>query len=391
MKLFKKIIFTFILLFSATKINAATLSIDSKSYDENTNTLIVTGSSSYADVMVSVFDGEDLLSFKTVKSNNDKYSATIKIAFTEDKNVTIKVGDINKTDYKISTLAVKKSVEPIKPNKIIDDNNNYLMYLDSLKKFEFEDELNIEMIDDFSKLNNEEKQLLNFIQKKLGDKKVLKGIMQVEVINRGNHKELNDIANGYKLFINIPKAYLNDFKKPYVARLLDLEEIKLEKEILANYTDEEKGLSLILNNIGTYLIYDDITIDYKYLDNTENQTYNIKDNGNLIIRIDAQYSKFIDVYMDDVLVDSKNYTSKEGSTIITFNQDYLQTLSVGTHNIKVNFTDGEANTTLNITNVNLTNTESIQTGDSIIFYIITAVIGFIGISGSILYLKKKRS
>ncbi len=47
------------------------------------------------------------------------------------------------------------------------------------------------------------------------------------------------------------------------------------------------------------------------------------------------------VYIDGVLVDEKNYTSKEGSTIITLKKDYLETLSIGKHELKVVFGNGK--------------------------------------------------
>ena len=61
-------------------------------------------------------------------------------------------------------------------------------------------------------------------------------------------------------------------------------------------------------------------------------------------RIDADYSLFTNkVYVDNKLVDSTNYNSKSGSTVITLKDEYLKTLSVGEHTLKVAFSDnGEA-------------------------------------------------
>ncbi|MCI5584290.1 MAG: LPXTG cell wall anchor domain-containing protein, partial [Lachnospiraceae bacterium] len=42
------------------------------------------------------------------------------------------------------------------------------------------------------------------------------------------------------------------------------------------------------------------------------------------------------------------YTAREGSTIITLEAAYLNTLSVGTHTFELIWTDGSANTTVTI-------------------------------------------
>lgn len=70
--------------------------------------------------------------------------------------------------------------------------------------------------------------------------------------------------------------------------------------------------------------------------------------GDYILRLDKEPDKFIDVLMDGIPVDLSNYTVTEGSTIITFSENYLRTLQEGEHIIKINFTDGYADTTLTI-------------------------------------------
>ena len=70
--------------------------------------------------------------------------------------------------------------------------------------------------------------------------------------------------------------------------------------------------------------------------------------GDYILRLDKESDKLIDVLMDGIPVDLSNYTVTEGSTIITFSENYLRTLLEGEHIIKVNFTDGYAETTLTI-------------------------------------------
>ena len=53
--------------------------------------------------------------------------------------------------------------------------------------------------------------------------------------------------------------------------------------------------------------------------------------------------------MDDNLVDSSNYTAVSGSTVITFNKDYMNSLTVGNHSLKLTYIDeGEATTTFTV-------------------------------------------
>lgn len=52
------------------------------------------------------------------------------------------------------------------------------------------------------------------------------------------------------------------------------------------------------------------------------------------------YGKFVDVEVDGKTVDSKNYTIKAGSTVITLKNSYLESLSAGKHTIQVNYIDG---------------------------------------------------
>lgn len=74
--------------------------------------------------------------------------------------------------------------------------------------------------------------------------------------------------------------------------------------------------------------------------NTYTPTYN--GSGTKTIRSSAPLSKFKEVKVDDVTVDSSNYTLTEGSTIVTFKEAYLQSLSVGDHTFKIISTDGIA-------------------------------------------------
>lgn len=118
----------------------------------------------------------------------------------------------------------------------------------------------------------------------------------------------------------------------------------------------------VYNNDNTYFIAKikavekvtektkDEAIKYKVL-NGDNQKVDIGKNEELTFRFDIKYSDFLasgKVYVDEKEVSNSNYTSKEGSTIITFNDEYKNTLSVGEHTVKVTVADGEVSTKFTI-------------------------------------------
>ena len=213
-------------------------------------------------------------------------------------------------------------------------------------------------------------------------------------VSYGDNKDFTITANtGYKLV----KVLVNDVEKA-----LD-------------------GNTLKLKNITSNMIIKVVVekIEYKVIEGAK-QTYTITEDTEARFRIDADYSLFNNkVYVDNVLVDSSNYTSKSGSTIIVLNKDYVDTLAVGEHTLKVAFADGgEAETTFTIArkaednnnnednneNNNENNTPSKpedkeemkdngsnpKTGDNIMLYVAIASISIIGLGATTIVAKKKK-
>lgn len=85
------------------------------------------------------------------------------------------------------------------------------------------------------------------------------------------------------------------------------------------------------------------SVDYEILDGA-NTSWEQNSDGSLSIRGSGAISKFVGVKVDGNLVDVRNYTVKEGSTIVTLKADYLNTLSVGNHTFEIIWTDGTAAT-----------------------------------------------
>ncbi|MCI7492044.1 MAG: leucine-rich repeat protein [Lachnobacterium sp.] len=104
-------------------------------------------------------------------------------------------------------------------------------------------------------------------------------------------------------------------------------------------TSNTAVLTVTENNIP-----DPDPVDYEILDGA-NSNWEQNSDGSLSIRGSGALYKFVGVKVDGTLVDAKNYTVKEGSTIVTLKADYLNTLSVGTHTFEILWTDGSASTT----------------------------------------------
>ena len=77
----------------------------------------------------------------------------------------------------------------------------------------------------------------------------------------------------------------------------------------------------------------------------------------LTFRSNAAYSDFIRVEVDGKTVDGKNYTVKEGSTIVTLKADFVATLSVGEHTLGIVSESGTATVAFTV------NTKAPGTGD----------------------------
>lgn len=178
-------------------------------------------------------------------------------------------------------------------------------------------------------------------------------------VNYGDDKEFTITVNsGYKLV----KVLVNGTDKT------------------ADMVDDKLTLSNITANMEIEVVVEKIVYE---VTEGANQKYVITKNSEAKFKINADYSLFDGkVYVDGVLVDSENYTSESGSTIITFKKEYVDSLSAGEHTLKVTFTDGgEATTTFTVANVT-SEIDNPKTGDNIALYIVTGVLSMIGLAGA---------
>jgi hypothetical protein len=157
---------------------------------------------------------------------------------------------------------------------------------------------------------------------------------------------------------------------------------------------------------------------YKIIEGSES-SYVLQSGNSLTIRVDAEFSKFAGIKVDGVQIGKDNYDVKSGSTIVTLKSSYLNTLTAGTHNLEMLWTDGSASTTFTIqasvnqnpdnknqetatasntqpatqTNTKQTTDKSPKTGDynNPLVWAAWLIVSEIIIAGTVYYRKKKHS
>ena len=193
----------------------------------------------------------------------------------------------------------------------------------------------------------------------------------------------DELTNGLKLFADVEKTLYYKNNNGSLIKTDDENEAVIKivgnksenKAILSavNIKDkkEEKFKGLYTKYTGSKLQYDGTIEDvinetrtdyytkctydftFKYADENSNQKeytfieganqiYTIDESKDATFKIDADYKLFANkIYVDNKLLDVSNYNSKSGSTIIILKDEYLKTLSIGKHTLKVAFSDGK--------------------------------------------------
>ena len=107
--------------------------------------------------------------------------------------------------------------------------------------------------------------------------------------------------------------------------------------------NEENDLNMINKSLVGTITVAEATATYQ-LTNEDGTSYtpSYSGSGTKVVRSNAALSKFKEVRVDNVTIDSSNYTLTEGSTIVTFKDSYLKTLSEGEHTLKIISNDGFA-------------------------------------------------
>ena len=187
-------------------------------------------------------------------------------------------------------------------------------------------------------------------------------------VSYGEDKEFTITANsGYKL----------------VKVLVD------EVDKTADMVGDTLKLTNITSNINLEVVVEKIVYE---VTEGANQEYTITRDNEAKFKINADFRLFDTgkVYVDDELVDPNNYTAESGSTIITLKKEFVDTLSVGKHTLKVLFNDGgQATTIFNVAKTTIP-VENPNTLDNVMIYIVSGILSIIGISGTLTVYKRKQ-
>ncbi len=117
----------------------------------------------------------------------------------------------------------------------------------------------------------------------------------------------------------------------------------------------------------------------------------------LTITSNGDFSKFTGIKVDGADVAAEHYTAVSGSTVVTLNAAYLQTLTQGTHTLTMVFTDGEVSTNFTVAAQaagTANNTmASPQTGDSssVVLWAAIAVAAAGAMAGAVVFARKKKA
>lgn len=174
-----------------------------------------------------------------------------------------------------------------------------------------------------------------------------------------------DIPSISSVIHNGSKEIMLTPKKGYKIVSIRVNDIERINDLTDNILKLNNIISDTKINIATEILV------YRFIDGAT-QTYHSGEKTPLTFRINASHKKFEKLYLDNKLVDNSKYSITEGSTIITFAQDYVSKLAYGTHSLKAVFTDGgDAKTTFVLSPKEIENPNTV---DRIISYIVVLMI-----------------
>lgn len=149
---------------------------------------------------------------------------------------------------------------------------------------------------------------------------------------------------------------------------------------------------------------DDESESYDIIEAETSASYTLGSGTVAVIAIDADIDDFVSVAVDGtVITQNEDYTVSEGSTIITFTEEYLESLEAGTYDVVVTFISGTATGTLTIlsaedssasetTAASSDTGEDVQTGDNesliVWFVLLTAALAVFTAAGAAAVRKK---
>ncbi|MBQ8923933.1 MAG: glycosyl hydrolase 53 family protein [Lachnospiraceae bacterium] len=198
-------------------------------------------------------------------------------------------------------------------------------------------------------------------------------------VYRAGGYAVGDTSNEYTIYVKVGDEEYSDTKAYGAwgawsnAEVTDIEITEDGTEVTFCVRSNEKIPS---SATGSWGAFEDFYI-YKAADDVEyhiiegaNSTWVEDESGNVTIKSDGPFVKFVEVKVDGKTVASSNYTAKKGSTVITFLKSYLDTLDEGEHSVEIVFTNGIAKTNLTVvrneedSNTGTNNNDTDNTGTS---------------------------
>ncbi len=114
MKKINKLLILLAVIFIPTIVSASSdVTISEKNYNKTSHIFHIEGSVTTDYAIIALYDEQEQIAMYVAKAKDSSYAADIKIQFSEEKTITIKVGDINGTKYSLDTLKVEKSINNI--------------------------------------------------------------------------------------------------------------------------------------------------------------------------------------------------------------------------------------------------------------------------------------
>ena len=394
----KVLLFLTILLIAPLSVSAYEIETD---FDSDKCELIISGTQSGHEASVYNYDTNGgFLGMKTSSIENGEYSVKFVLKFDVDTLVNIySVNEEaeNRTE-KNDVLVPACNIVHEKVLELFDRENSIVMKDDTVgfedgDYFELEafseEDLN-DLIEQFEQNNMEDMAAMvsgikATVLEKLGDYKqfvsVLNVILRNEFVRDENDNPTDiDYSNyngGFTLNVFMPKDQYEAIEGLKFA-IFDPATLELGDQLDYTYDEEQQMLVFDIDRQAMIIAY--IDVDYDFLDETDNQTYDLDIGGDLVLRIDASIDLFKKVLFDGKETDAK-VTS--GSTVITFSKQFMQAQTVGDHTIEVLFENGSA-----ITNVSIVNNPG--TSDNIMTFVKILTISLVGLSLTTFTVLKRR-
>ena len=120
--------------------------------------------------------------------------------------------------------------------------------------------------------------------------------------------------------------------------------VEANKTYKWRFTPKDGNYEILTGEVELYHKSTEIDPNQYKIINGADSSWTQGTDGNLVIRGNGDFAKFQSVKVDGNVIDAKNYTVAEGSTIVTLKADYLKTLSAGSHSFEIVWTDGAAGT-----------------------------------------------